>query len=155
MRHAGQFIELLTIGLLFIHGYHCESYAAGEKDQASIVAAELRTIANQLSLRPETAIDLSEISGEYCFNVNLERGGHMTHYAINPLSTSEDIIDFINAEPLLKAGIVLDNIPRFPGKPGSMVPNQWYFIPEGVFEPHHGITFPFPLLIKAVDLNPK
>ena len=34
---------------------------------AALVAAEISTFANQLSLRPETAIDFSKVSGEYCF----------------------------------------------------------------------------------------
>lgn len=127
--------------------------AMAARDQASIVAAEISVISNQLSLRPEAAIDLSSVSGEYCFQVNLEKGGHMTHYAIDPLNTREDVIDFINAEPLLNAGVVLDSIPRFPGGLGVMIPNQWYFLPAGKFEPHHGTRFSFPILMKAVNVK--
>lgn len=142
-----------VIGLLSVSGLPYMDQAVAERDQSSIVAAEISAIANQLSLRPETAIDLSDVSGEYCFQVNLEKGGHMTHYAIDPLTTREDVIDFINAEPLLNAGVVLDAIPRFPGKLGIMTPNQWYYLPKGQYEPHHGTTFPFPILMKAVNVK--
>jgi hypothetical protein len=130
--------------------------SAGEaetRDQASIVAAEVSTISNMLALRPQTALDFSKVSGEYCFDVNLSEGGHMTHYAIDPTKTSEDVIDFVNAEPLIKAGLKVENFARFPGQLGSMTPHQWYFLPAGELEPHHGIKFPFPLLLKAVNVK--
>jgi hypothetical protein len=93
------------------------------------------------------------VSGEYCFDVNLGDGGHMTHYAIDPTKTQEDVIDFVNAEPLIKAGVKVDSLPRFPGQLGSMAPNQWYFLPAGEQEPHHGMKFPFALLLKAVNVK--
>lgn len=127
--------------------------ATQKKDQASIVAAEVSTLANQLALRPETAIDFSKVSGEYCFDVELGKGGHMTHYAIDPLKTQEDVIDFVNAEPLIKAGLKVESLPRHPGTLGSMKPNQWYYLPAGQLEPHHGIKLPIPLLIKAQNIK--
>jgi hypothetical protein len=122
-------------------------------NQAAIVGGELATLANQLHLRPETALDFTKVSGEYCFDVRLGEGGHMTHYATDPTKTQEAVIDFVNAAPLLKAGVKLDSLPRFPSRVGSMTPNQWYFLPAGELEPHHGIRFPFPLLIKANKLT--
>jgi hypothetical protein len=121
--------------------------------RASVVAEEIRTFAKHLSVRPETAIDFSKTSGEYCFQVNLGAGGHMTHYAVDPTKTREDVIDFVNAASLIEAGLDVEKLPRFPGELGGMTPNQWYFLPAGGFEPHHGRKFPFPLLIKAVDLD--
>ncbi len=143
----------IALSALLIGAWGGLAWAGEAQNQASIVGAELSTIAHQLALRPETAIDFSKVSGEYCFDVNLGAGGHMHHHAIDPLKTKEDVIDFVNAEPLMKAGMKLDSLPRFPGKLGSMTPNQWYFLPAGELEPHHGIKFPFPLLIKAVDLK--
>ncbi|RMH22646.1 MAG: hypothetical protein D6698_00800 [Gammaproteobacteria bacterium] len=122
-------------------------------DQAGIVAGELSSIAKILSQRPETAIDFTKTSGEYCFNVQMGQGGHMTHYATHPESTKEDVIDFVNAAKLEEMGADFSKLPRFPGKLGSMTPKQWYYLPKGVFEPHHGKTFPFPVLIRAVDIN--
>ena len=40
------------------------SLGADPSPQAGIVAGELSTIANQLSLRPDIAIDLTKVSGE-------------------------------------------------------------------------------------------
>jgi len=145
---------IVVIGAAAVVGLGLQSALAEEANkQASIVGAELSTIANQLALRPETAIDFSKVSGEYCFDVNLGAGGHMHHHAIDPTKTQEDVIDFVNAEPLLKAGVKLDSLPRFSGRLGSMTPNQWYFLAAGELEPHHGMKFPFPLLIKAVNLK--
>ena len=127
--------------------------AAAAMRQAAVVGAELSTIAKHLQTRPKTAIDFSGVSGEYCFNVGLGNGGHMTHYAIDPSGTTEDVIDFVNAKPLVEAGINVGDLPRFPGQLGSMKPNQWYFLAANEFEPHHGKAFPIPLLIKASNLD--
>ena len=143
-----------VMGALVVFGVGWQpAFAEEANKQAAIVGAELSTIANQLALRPETALDFSKVSGEYCFDVKLGEGGHMTHYAIDPTKTQEDVIDFVNAEPLIKAGVKLDSLPRFPGGSRSMTPNQWYFLPAGELEPHHGIKFPFPILIKANNLK--
>ena len=129
------------------------SRAAEAPPLAGIVAGELSTIAKQLSLRPDIAIDFTKVSGEYCFNTGLGTGGHMTHYATDPTSTQEDVIDFVNAEPLVAAGINVASLPKFPGGLNSMRPGQWYFLPAGAPEPHHGTTFPFPLLIRATNIK--
>lgn len=121
--------------------------------QASIVASEISTFARHLAVRPHTAIDFSRTSGEYCFNVNLGAGGHMTHYAVDPTKTLEDVIDFVHAKPLIDAGLNVEKLPRHSGKLGTMTPNQWYYLPPGAFEPHHGKKFPIPLLLKAVNLD--
>ncbi len=127
--------------------------ADARKNQAAIVAAELGAIANQLSIKPEMAIDLSEVSGAYCFNAGLGEGGHMTHYAIDPTKNQEDVIDFVNAASLVKAGVNVQKLPAFPGKLGGMKPNEWYYLPAGEFEPHHGMKFPFPLMIRATNIR--
>jgi hypothetical protein len=142
----GTLSAILVLGLM-------TSAVEAKKDQASIVAAELATIAHQLSLNPGLAIDLSEVSGAYCFNAGLGTGGHMTHYAIDPMKTKEDVVDFVNADSLVKAGVNLDGLPRFPGKLGAMTPNQWYYLKAGEAEPHHGRTFPFPLMMRASDIQ--
>lgn len=126
---------------------------AGSKDQAKVVAAEISVIAKHLSMRPKTAIDLTSVSGEYCFNLGLGQGAQMTHFAIDPANTKEDVIDFVNASSLIKAGMKVDLLPAFPGKLGAMKPNQWYFLPAGKMEPHHGIKFPFPIMMKASNLS--
>lgn len=153
MKYRHCTIIVLAILILLACGFPHMSAAVAKRDQASIVAAEISTFANLLSLRPQTAIDLSKVSGAYCFNVELEEGGKMTHYAIDPASTREDVIDFINADSLVKAGIKLDKLPRFPGKLGSMRPNQWYYLPAGAYEPHHGTRFSFPLIMRAVSID--
>ena len=127
--------------------------ADARKKQAAIVAAELGAIANQLSIKPEMALDLSEVSGAYCFNAGLSTGGHMTHYAIDPMKNKEDVIDFVNAASLVQVGVTVQKLPKFPGKLGSMTPNQWYYLPAGEFEPHHGMKFPFPLMIRASNVK--
>ncbi len=146
-------LSLLATSLLVGIGVSNLAVAEQHERQASIVGAEIATIAMHLQVRPRTAIDFSQVSGEYCFNVGLGHGGHMTHYAIDPAGTQEDVIDFVNAASLLEAGVKSDKLPRFPGALGGMTPNQWYFLPAGEFEPHHGMAFPIPLLIKASNLE--
>ena len=153
MRFTPSRITFGVAAALLIIGSPLMAWADEGAKQAAVVGGELSTIAHQLHLRPETALDFTKVSGEYCFDVNLGAGGHMHHHAVDPTKTQEDVIDFVNAEPLLKAGVKLDALPRFPGKLGSMTPNQWYFLAAGELEPHHGIKFPFPILIKAVNLK--
>jgi len=129
------------------------SPVSAKKDQAEIVKAELATIANQLSLRPEIAIDLTAVSGAYCFNTGLGKGGHMTHYAVDPTKNDEDVIDFVNAASLVQAGTSVQKLPQFPGTLGSMKANRWYYLPAGENEPHHGVKFPFPLMIRASNIK--
>jgi hypothetical protein len=151
MRQIGT--VLVTIAVVVAGAGSGPSPAAEPSAQAAIVAGELSTIANQFALRPDLAIDLTKVSGEYCFNAGLGAGGHMTHYATDPTRTQEDVVDFVNAEPLVKAGVNVATLPRFPGGLKSMTPGQWYFLPAGELEPHHGTKFPFPLLIRATDLK--
>jgi hypothetical protein len=40
----------------------------GARDQASIVASEVSTLSHMLAVRPQTALDFSQVSGEYCFS---------------------------------------------------------------------------------------
>ncbi len=154
--------KLLVALAVIIIGLPTSGVAATDADkaaiakamkQAAVVGAELSTIAKHLQTRPKTAIDFSNVSGEYCFSLGLGKGAHMTHYAIDPAGTSEDVIDFVNAKPLLAAGTNVDSLPRFPGKLNTMTPNQWYFLPANEFDPHHGKKFPFPQLIRASSLN--
>ena len=77
----------------------------------------------------------------------------MTHYAIDPEKTTEDVIDFVNAASLVKSGITIKDLPKFPGKLGAMEPNQWYYLAPGENEPHHGMKFSFPLMIRASNLE--
>lgn len=127
--------------------------AAQAAQQAAVVGAEISTFARHLQIRPQTALDFSDVSGEYCFNLGLVRGGHMTHYAIDPESTHEDVVDFVHAGAFREMGINVEKLPRFPGELGGMKPRQWYFLPAGTYEPHHGTRFPFALLIRADNLE--
>ncbi len=144
--------KLLIALAVIIIGLPTSGVAHTDAEKATI-AGQLSAISKHFQTRPKTAIDFSKVSGEYCYNAGLGKSGHMTHFAIDPAGTSEDVIGFVNAKPLLAAGINVDSLPRFPGKLDTMTPNQWYFLPAKEFEPHHGKKFPFPLLIKASNLN--
>jgi hypothetical protein len=153
MRRSLTPLAIIASGVLVVALAPQLSRAGTEAKQAGVVAGELAAIANQLHLRPETAIDFTKVSGEYCFDVQMAKGGHMHHHAVDPTKTQEDVIDFVNAEPLIKAGIRVDGLPRFPGGLGTMTPNQWYFLPAGELDPHHGLKWPFPILIRAANLE--
>jgi hypothetical protein len=124
----------------------------GKKDQSAVVAGELGVIANILSKHPKSALDLSKVSGEYCFNSKLGKGSMMVHFAIDPTDTTEDVITFYNATPLLKSGLKGDRLQRFCGKLGCMENDTWYYLPAGEYEPHHAVKFPFPIMMKAMDI---
>ncbi|MFQ5772903.1 MAG: hypothetical protein ACE5GS_00145 [Kiloniellaceae bacterium] len=128
------------------------AWAEGEDlKRAAIVGAEIGTIANQLSIRPKAAIDFSEVSGEYCFFTGWD--AHHTHYAIDPTGTQEDLIDFVDARPLLEQGIDVSALPAQPAELGKMTPKQWYYLAPGNKDPHHGKTYDFPVLMRASDLQ--
>ena len=55
--------------------------------------------------------------------------------------------------PKNAAEVDVDKLPKHPGRLGSMKPGQWYFLPAGQFEPHHGKKFSIPLMIRASDLQ--
>ncbi len=141
-----------VVAALVLTGLSGTAWAGQDKpSQASIVGAELSAIANQLSLRPETAIDFSKVSGEYCFFTGWD--AHHTHYAIDPGKTQEDLIDFADARPLIQQGIDLSSLPALPEGLGKMVPKQWYYLAPGGEDPHHGDSYQFPVLLRATDLN--
>jgi hypothetical protein len=145
-------LAFLAVVALLISGLTYVASAEENRPQSAIVASEVSTIAQHLALHPKSALDLSQVSGEYCFNAKLGKGGMMLHWAIDPETTKEDVVSFYNAEPLVKAGLKGETLAQFCGELGCMEPNKWYFVPAGVYEPHHGVKFPFPLIVKAMDI---
>jgi len=128
-------------------------FAFGEAKAGDIVENEIKAFSKIIRGNPSVAIDASMVSDSYCFKADIHKGGgHMTHYAINPEKTKEDVIDFINATDLIAAGMDPSKLKRHPGKLNAMEPNTMYFLPAGEYEPYHGTKFPFPLIIKAVDV---
>ncbi len=148
-------MALLVINLPHgITGEAKKKAAKPPRGTGDVVAGELTAIANQLALKPNTAVDFTHVSGEYCFSAGVGKGGHMTHYATDPTKTQEDVIDFVNAQPLVEAGVLnVEKLPRFPGTLGSMTPKKWYYLPAGEQDPHHGRTWPFPMLVKASNIK--
>ena len=138
-------------------GTETEEQKAAKLQQAAIVGAEITAFANQLVLLPETAFDYSK-NGQYCFYSGADKISgwdyHHTHYAIDPTKTQEDLIDFIDARPLLEAGAKLDGLPALPAELGKMTPGQWYLRPAGEPDPHHGgNAYDLPELVRASDLQ--
>ena len=110
-------------------------------------------VAAHIYAKPGIVIDLKEKSGEYCLNYGFGKGGVMVHYAIDPEKTSEDTIEFVDARPLIEAGLDVTTLQRHDGKLGTMLPNTWYYLPAGELEPHHGAKMPFPILLRASNLE--
>ena len=122
-------------------------------EQASKVAGELGTIAGYLQSHPEMALDFTQVSGEYCLNTWKAGGAHMSHFAVDPSKSQEDVIEFVKAKSLTGAGIDVTGLPRMPGKLGAMRAGKWYYLAAGEFEPHHGKKFGVPLLIRASNIK--
>ena len=121
--------------------------------QASNVAGELGTIANYLQSHPEMALDFTKVSGEYCLNTWKAGGAHMSHFAVDPTKTQEDVIEFVKAASFTEAGVEVASLPRMPSELGAMEPGKWYYLPAGELEPHHGGAMPVPLLIRASNIE--
>lgn len=149
-------VLLAVVALLLSHVSYGIADEAKKPNRGTgdVVAGELTAIANQLALKPGTAVDFTHVSGEYCYSAGVKKGGHMTHYATDPTKTQEDVIDFVNAKPLIEAGVIdVEKLPRLPKTLGSMTPNQWYYLPAGEHDPHHGRSWPFPMLVKASNIK--
>ncbi len=127
--------------------------AQDTNQQASKVAGELGTIASMLQSHPEMVLDFTNVSGEYCLNTWKAGGAHMSHFAVDPSKSQEDVIDFVKAGSMTDAGVDVTGLPRMPAELGAMEPGKWYYLPAGEFEPHHGKKIGVPLLIRASNLG--
>jgi hypothetical protein len=127
--------------------------AQDTNQQASKVAGGLGTIAGYLQSHPEMVLDFTNVSGEYCLNTWKAGGAHMSHFAVDPSKTQEDVIDFVKASSMTDAGVDVTSLPRMPAELGAMEPGKWYYLPAGEFEPHHGKKIGVPLLIRASNLG--
>lgn len=124
---------------------------AGSVDKAAKAHA---AIGVYLETHPEMIIDLSKVSGEYCVNTWKVKGGHMTHYAIDPSKTTEDVIDFVKAKPFVVAGIDVTKLPQLPTKLGAMKNGQWYYVAKGGADPHHGWkAAPLAMIVRAAEIQ--
>ena len=124
----------------------------GAAPVASTADQLTKAVTRLIAMNPGLAIDFSKESGEVCMNAGFANGGHMSHYAINPESTSEDIIDMVDATPFVKAGLDLSKMEKLPAR-GKMKPFVWYYLPANEPEPHHGgKKFSTPLLIRASNV---
>jgi hypothetical protein len=142
-------VAALTFGLVLAQS----AVAQDANEQASKVAGGLSTIAGYLQSHPEMVLDFTKVSGEYCLNTWKAGGAHMSHYAVDPSKTQEDVLEFVKASSFSDAGVQVAGLPRMPGELGAMEPGKWYYLPAGEFEPHHGKKMPVPLLIRASNLN--
>lgn len=116
------------------------------------VKGQVDTISSYLSSHPEMVIDFTSKSGEYCLNTWKVGGSHMTHYAVDPSKTSEDVIDFVKTSSL-EGVIDVSKLPLAPTELGAMKPNQWYFLPAGQFDPHHGKPAKVDLVVRATNIE--
>ncbi len=123
----------------------------GTEDKAAKAQAAINAY---IQTHPEMIIDFSKVSGEYCVNTWKVGGGHMTHYAIDPSKTTEDLIDFVKAQSFVDGGIDVTKLRRMPDTLGTMKNGQWYYLPKGAAEPHHGSkAFPLALIVRSSDIQ--
>jgi hypothetical protein len=111
--------------------------------------AELLAIARVLRAKPEMAIDRIRAAGEYCFKSS---ESSMVHYASQPESTVEDVVYEFDATQLLAAGLDPQRVPRLPAL-GKMEPGKWYFLRNGIIDPHHQHDFATPMIALAVNVK--
>ena len=77
----------------------------------------------------------------------------MVHFAVDPTTPSEDVIEFVKADSLTSVGVDVASLPPMPAQLGVMEPGQWYYWAAGEPKPHRGATFPFPRLLRASNLQ--
>jgi len=142
-------VSTLVVGLALSQS----AMAQDTNQQGAKVAGELGTIASYLQSHPEMALDFTHVSGEYCLNTWKAGGAHMSHYAVDPSKTQEDVIEFVKASSMTNAGVDVTGLPRMPSELGAMEPGKWYYLPAEEFEPHHGAKMGVPLLIRASNLE--
>ena len=146
-------VAALAFGLVLAQSAVAQDAAQDAKEQAAKVAGGLDAIAGYLQSHPQMMLDVTQVSGEYCLNTWKAGGAQMTHYAVDPSKTQEDVIEFVKASSFSDAGVDVTGLPRMPGKLGAMEPGKWYLLPAGEIEPHHGGKFGVPLLIRASNLE--
>jgi hypothetical protein len=128
-----------------------QAATAGSADKAASAHA---AIGRYLEKHPEMIIDFSKVSGQYCVNTWKVKGGHMTHYAIDPSKTTEDVIDFVRVQPLIDAGIDVTKLPKLPSTLGKMKNGQWYYLAKGAPDPHHGKKeSKFSAIVRATNIQ--
>ena len=146
MRHAIAVVLAFLVSLGF-----ATAATAGSTDKVTKAQGAINAL---LDMHPEMIVDLADVSGEYCVNTWKVGGGHMTHYAIDPSKTTEDVIDFIKAESFTSSGIDVTTLQHLPSTLGAMEEGQWYYLPKGAAEPHHGSqSFPIPLVVRATNIQ--
>ena len=99
------------------------------------VAAVTRLLAS----KPSLALDFTAASGETCLNTG---GQVMAHYSVRPDDTTEDIVFFVDAGPLVEKGLRLQEFPALEPGLGAMQPGVWYRYEGEGKEPHHGMALP-------------
>lgn len=144
--NARSMASLMIVGTLAVGQWASAGELTGKaKGQVDTISAYVKS-------HPEMVIDFSKKSGEYCMNTWKVGGGHMTHYAIDPSKSVEDVIDFVKVESL-KGSVDVNSLPRAPTKLGAKKPNQWYYQPAGQHDPHHGKALPIDLLVRASNVE--
>lgn len=120
---------------------------------ADKVAKAHGVIGIYLKSHPEMIFDVSDVSGEYCVDTwTPVGGGHMTHYAIDPSKTTEDIVDYVTVQSLIDAGLDVSKFPLMPGELGTMKDGQWYYLPEDAVDPHHGEALGLAVIVRATNI---
>lgn len=144
-------LSALLLGLVLAAAASAHDVQESASHPPKVEASKL-AIGAMLESHPEMVVDLSKTSGEYCVNTWNVGGGHMTHYAIDPSRSREDVIEFVRLDSF-PGHVDVSALPRLPGELGRMKPNQWYHLPVGGYDPHHATRFPFALLIRATNVE--
>lgn len=109
--------------------------------------AEVLAIANIVARKPRFALDFTDV-GTHALSVGYDT---MVTFAVDPAATTEDIIFFIPAKGLIRAGLDVKKYEQVP-PPGQMVSGKWYYSsgrePEVRFNKN---AIGIPVLMMAVD----
>jgi hypothetical protein len=95
-------------------------------------------------MHPEMALDFSEVSGEHCLNTWKAGGAQMVHFAVDPSTTSEDVVEFVRPIRSPASTSISRPCPGCQRSSARWSSGNWYYLPAGEAEPHHGTTLSFP-----------
>lgn len=144
-----------TLALIFALSTGCATTPANApaaecSELASLTPAaraEVLAIARILANKPRFALDFSRV-GMHALSVGNDT---MVTFATDPSSTKEDIIFYVPAKRLIRAGLDVKKFDTLPA-PGTMEPGRWYYTSGEEPEPRfNNNAIGTPVLMMAVD----
>lgn len=147
MRHLLLFLMICTLGCTTTQA---PPEPAAYPELAALTPearAEVLAIARMFAKNPRLAVDFSRV-GMHGLSAGFDT---MITFAADPARTTEDIIFFMPAKGLIRAGLDTSKFPPVPA-PGTMEAGRWYYSSGRDPEPRfNNNAIGTPVLMLAID----